>query len=201
MGPESDLTVSEAYQRIRWYTWLSRLIFWAVFLLLLLSGLKTFYHLSAGYVTWGKPFFQLGAAVKYAADVVYALPGMPLLWNSTVSFDEPWWFLRTGVWASVALVVLAGVMQRAATELRAVLKKAIDAAQIARWQAELLGQPPPQPVTVNQIGVQINNFASAPVPKPPWWTRPKGILWIAVVGGLVVAVVGQWLNIQLGLVK
>jgi hypothetical protein len=176
-------------------------MFWAVFALLLLSGLKTLYAVSAGYAKWIQPLYWLGWAIHHAADVVYALPGMPLLWHAVVSFDERWWFLRSGVWASVAIVGLAGVMQRAAAELRANLKKAIDAAQIARWQAELMGQPPPQPVTINQIGVQINNFAQAPVPKSPWWTRPRGLLLIAVVGGLVVAVSGQWLNLQLGLVR
>lgn len=72
--------------------------------------------------------------------------------------------------------------------------------RVALWQRELSGERP-VPVRSDQIGVQVNLHQQLPAPPAPWWTKPWGLLAVAVVGGVAAAVIAQWLNIQLGLVR
>jgi hypothetical protein len=194
------LTVGQAYRRARWYTVIAWLIAAACLVFYVLSALKAGAMATQHYAEWRYPFSWVGWAVQRAASFAYKLPGGSLLWESVTAMNPPLWLIRPEVVVSLVLLFLSGLMRRAASELRRGLQEALYAAQLARWQRELSGEQP-KPVRSDQIGVQINLHQQLPVPPAPWWTTPWGLLAIAVVGGVASAVIAQWLNIQLCLVR
>ena len=193
-------TVGQAYRRSRWYTALAWMIAFACFSFFLLSALKAGVIATQHYAEWRYPLSLFGWAVQRAAVFVYHLPGGDLLWESVTAMNPPLWLIRPEVVVSMALLFLSGLLRRAASELRSGLQKALSAAQLAHWQRELSGDRP-VPVRGDQIGVQVNLHQQLPAPPTPWWTKPWGLLAIAIVGAVAAAVIGQWLNIQLGLVR
>lgn len=193
------LTLAQTHARIRWYTWLSRFIVATLTGLMTISILKTVYPLTQNYLGWYYPLSLLGWAIQWFVRWIYNFPGVSFVWPFATIIDPPWWFLRTGVLLSMFFLYIAALIGRAAFNLNADLQEAIRAAQLAHWQAELSAQPL-RPVTNNEIGVQVNIYQQLPAPPSPWWTTPLGLLIIAIVGGVVTTILGQWLNIQLGLV-
>ncbi len=152
------------------------------------------------YAQWHYPFSLVGWAVQRAAVFVYNLPAGELLWQSVKPMSPSFWFVQPEVLVSGVLLFLSGLMRRAALVLRKGLQEALTAVQQARWQRELDGERS-TPLRGDQIGVQINLHRQLPAPPTPWWTKPWGLLLIALVGGVASAVAGQWLNLQLGLVR
>ena len=75
------------------------------------------------------------------------------------------------------------------------LAEALRAARQELWRRELLGERQVQ----QAIHLHISAISAQPAPPSPWWTRPLGLIVIAVVGGALSTVAGQWLNLVLGL--
>ena len=193
-------TVGQAYRRARWYTALAWIIAVACLAFFLLSALKAGVIAAQHYAEWRYPLSLFGWAVQRAAVFIYNLPGGGLLWESVTAMNPPLWLIRPEVVVSLVLLFLSGLMRRAASELRRGLQQALSAAQLAHWQRELSGERP-VPVRSDQIGVQVNLRQQLPAPPAPWWTKPWGLFAIAIGGGVAAAVIAQWLNIQLGLVR
>lgn len=194
------LTVGQAYRRARCYTLLAWLIGAVCIGFYLLSGLKAGAIATQHYAEWRYPFSLAGWVVQRAALFVYELPAGDLFWQAVKPMNPPLWLIQPVVLVSGVLLLLSGLMSRAASALRKGLQEALTAVQQARWQREMDGERP-GPRGGDQIGVQINLHQQLPMPKMPWWTKPWGLLLIALVGGAASAVVGQWLNLQLGLVR
>lgn len=155
---------------------------------------------SQHYAEWRYPLSWFGWAIRRLALFVYNLPGGDLLWAAVAPMDPPLWFIRPEVAVSLMLLFVSGLMRRAALTLRKGLQDALSAAQLAHWQRELSGERR-TPVRGDQIDVQINLHQQLPAPKTPWWTKPWGLLGIAIVGGAAAAVIAQWISLRLGLVR
>ena len=194
------LTVGQAYRRARWYKVLAWLIGVACIAFYVLAALKALTISTQHYAEWYYPFSLAGWAVQRAAVFVYNLPAGDLLWQSVMPMNPPLWFIQPEVLVSGVLLFLSGLMSRAALVLRKGLQEALTAVQQARWQREMDGERPERRGG-DRIGVQINLHQQLPVPEMPWWTKPWGLLLIAIVGGVAAAVIGQWLNLQFGLVR
>jgi len=193
------LTLAQTYSRIRWYMWLSRFIRATLAGLMAVCILKTLYPLTQNYLNWLYPFSWFGWVIQWIAVWIQVIPGGSFVWRLVAVIDPPsWWFLRTGVLLWIFFLYIARRIGCAGDILNVGLQKAIHAAQLAAWQAELSGQPF-QPVTNNDIGVQVNIYQQLPAPPSSFWTKPLGLLFIAIVGGVITTIVGQWLNLQLGL--
>jgi hypothetical protein len=194
------LTVGQAYRRARWYTALAWLIGAACIAFYLLSALKTAAPATQHYADWRYPFSWLGWAVQRVVVFVYDLPGGELLWTAVAPMNPPAWFARPEVAVSLVLLFVSGLMRGAALKLRKGVREALHAAQLAHWQRELSGDRP-APTRGDQISVQINLHQQLKAPPMPWWTKPWGLLTITIVGGVAAAVIAQWINLKLGLMK
>jgi hypothetical protein len=201
MGQEANLTVAQAYSRLRWYTWLSRLLGLLCAGYFAICALKGLYPLMETLAAWPPPLNTIGTMAVQAITWVYgSVPGVRQWWPDLSALGLAW-LVDTRTLLMAAGIFVAGLMKRAAVDLRERLRRAIESAQLARWRDELRGEAPPAAVNIGNIGGQVNVYQSAPVPKSPWWSRPFGMLLIAVVSGVAAAVLGQWLNLELGLVK
>jgi hypothetical protein len=162
-----------------------------------MAFLKTVFIFCQGYLTWPRPFSWVGWKVVELAVSINDMPFGSALWNLVEPINLPWWLVRTEVLVGCALVFACGVTQRAANVLQSGLAEAYKSVQQELWRRELLGYPEPPPQQV--IGVQINVNESSPAPPSPWWTKPWGLILISVVASVAAAVLGQWLNLELGL--
>ncbi|WKB50780.1 hypothetical protein [Eleftheria terrae] len=193
------LSVAQAARRQRRYQWFSRWLTWTPASLLLLSGLKGLCWLTHGYLDWGfRPFAYVGYGTQWLCYQVQALAWIGPVFEWVPAFVPPWSLIHPMFLVCVSMIISGGFAQRASLYLKRELTKAREGAQQARWQAELLGQVPAHPHVTN-VGTHIHIHSAPSVSPGPWWTRPVGLFLIPLFSGGASAVLGQYLNIALGL--
>lgn len=193
------LSIQEARRRLRRYLWSARGLTWTATGLLLLALLKGVGLLTSGYLGWIHPSAFVGYGVQWLCYRVQNLPVLGTVFAWMPALTPPSGLFHPLVLLCFSMFVSGGIAHRAAFYLKEQLTQALGAAQQAKWQAELLGDQPTGPNTTN-IGNHVHIYSAPSVSPGPWWTRPSGLLLIAVVGGVASAVLGQWLNLLLGLV-
>jgi hypothetical protein len=192
------LTVAQANRRARWYTGLAFLgagLFVAYFAL---GGLKYLCTLTESYGTWSRPFAKLGWLVQWVGWHAANMRVIGAVWPHIPALNGPWVFLQMPGAFMIVLLAVSVVMHRAASSIRQDLREVLRQLQQEKWRRELDqdGRRDSAP-----LARQIQIYKDAPVMPMPWWTRPLGLIAIAVVGGVLAGVGTQALNLWLGLAR
>lgn len=174
---------------------IARVLLVCCVLVFAVAGLKQLAALCADYLNWIPPFNWIGwAIVRSTWGVATNWPGS-WMWTVVPPLGLPYWLLGPWGIAVILTFAFAAVLSRAAHVLRQELAEALRAARQELWRRELLGERQVQ----QAIHLHISAISAQPAPPSPWWTRPLGLIVIAVVGGALSTVADQWLNLVFGL--
>jgi hypothetical protein len=187
------MKISEAQSRITRHRIFAAGVMITAMLLLAFAGLKSISFAVEGDQT---ALASLSQALQRLVYLIYERTQFALWfweWSPVINPKE---LNTTGNWGFLFVVVCGAIgrtMWDSASNLSMRIKKTIQRVEELGWEQELMGQRGPFSIAkpdVLQINIELDQ-------KDQWYKQPIGILLL----GVAIAILGQWLNLQFGLVK
>lgn len=163
-------------------------------------GLRNLYELSRLFVR--SPLFGnlYAGAANLIAWIYRTVPGVPTVWahapfwNVFQPFDPSNLSDALYVGFCFGLALCGTGFVQAGANLSRNIKRTKEDMQREQWKE---AQRPSRVQTVNaDTVIQTQIYLSS---EDKWWTRPKGIVGLAIIGAVIAAIIAQWLNVHMGL--
>lgn len=187
------MKISEAKNRIARHRTFAAAVMITAMLLLACAALKSAYYSVEGDTTALSSFSRAIQRLIYSIYERTQFVSWFWEWAPVIRPKEP---NTTGNWGFLFVVVcgaIGRIMWDSASNLSSRIKKTIQRVEELGWEQELMGQrgqiSGAKP-DVLQINIELDQ-------KDQWYKRPIGLLLL----GIAIAILGQWLNLQFGLVK
>jgi len=187
------MKIFEAKQRITRHRTLSVVIMAIFGILIILAALKSIYFSMAGDAS---AFTAISQAIQRLVQLVYDKTQFLSLFWQWAPVINPQVLNTPGNYGMlfIALCVAIGrIMWDSAANLSARVAKTIRKIEELGWEQELMGQKghvTGAKTDVLQINIDLEQ-------KDQWYKRPIGLILL----GVAIAALGQWVNLQFGLVK
>lgn len=187
------MKIFEAKSRITRHRILAAAVMITAMLLLACAALKSVYFSIEGDTT---ALSSLSRGIQWLVYFIYERTQFVSWFWEWAPIINPKELNTTGNWGFLFIVVCVAIgrtMWDSASNLSLRIKKTIQRVEELGWEQELMGQrgqiSGAKP-DVLQINIELDQ-------KDQWYKRPIGLLLL----GVAVAILGQWLNLQFGLVK
>ncbi|MFZ3117560.1 MAG: YniB family protein [Variovorax sp.] len=187
------MKISEAKSRITRHRIFAAVIMITATLLLACAALKSIYFSVEGDRTALASLSQTLQRIVYFVYKRTQFVSWFWEWSPVIKSNE---LNTTGNWGFLFVVVCGAIgrtMWDSASNLSLRIKRTIHRVEELGWEQELMGhrgQIAGARPDVLQINIELDQ-------KDQWYKRPIGLLLL----GVAIAILGQWLNLQFGLVK
>jgi hypothetical protein len=187
------MKISEAKSRITRHRIFATSVMTTTMLLLACAALKSIYFSVDGDTT---ALSSLSRAIQRLVYFIYERTQFVSWFWEWAPVIKPKELNTTGNWGFLFVVVCGAIGRTiwdSASNLSSRIKKTIQRVEELGWEQELMGQN--GQITgakpdILQINIELDQ-------KDQWHKRPIGLLLL----GVAIAILGQWLNLQFGLVK